>query len=130
MNDKAEMNFITPLKSDDPFPIGRIEEVLRFIEAKYVDNINSDSLSDLAIHALIDALDPHSIYLTPEEIEGVKESMVGKFKGIGIESIYFNDTVNIVHVLAEGPAEQAGLKPFDQIIYIGDSLVAGQNLSI
>jgi carboxyl-terminal processing protease len=128
MNDKAEMSFITPIDNETSYPIGRVEEILRYIDAKYVDQVDTDSLSDLAIHAIVDALDPHSIYLSPKEIASVNETMVGKFKGIGIESIYLNDTVNIVHVLDGGPAQKAGLEPFDQIIYIDDSLVAGQDL--
>ncbi|MFT4687739.1 MAG: carboxyl-terminal processing protease, partial [Neolewinella sp.] len=37
---------------------GRIEELLRFIEARYVDDANSGKLYDVAIEAVLTELDP------------------------------------------------------------------------
>jgi len=58
-------------------PLGRIEELLRFIEAKYVDEIDTDNLVDDAIYALIENLDPHSDYLSPAEVTILRQQMEG-----------------------------------------------------
>ncbi len=129
MNDKAEMSFITAIDHENDYPIGRVEEVLRFIDSKYVKDVPSDSLMDIAMNAVVRSLDPHSYYISPSEIEALNESIDGNFKGIGIESLFLNDTVNIVRVTPDGPADKAGLQQFDQIVAIGDSSVAGQNMN-
>jgi carboxyl-terminal processing protease len=126
MNDKSDGSLISSINVGDDYPLGRVEEVLRFIDNKYVDQLDTDSLSGIAIHSIIDELDPHSVYIPPEEMITVNEDMSGSFKGVGIETLYLDDTVNVVSVLKGGPAELAGLKPFDQLIVVNDSLVAGQ----
>ena len=50
---------------------GRIEELIRYIEAKYVDDVDSDKMVEKAITTLIKELDPHSSYLTKEEVVAV-----------------------------------------------------------
>ena len=47
---------------------GRVEELLRFIEARYVDNAESDKLHEVAIRAVLDDLDPHSSYIPADEL--------------------------------------------------------------
>ncbi len=128
MNDKADMSFITSLGKEGSYPIGRVEEVLRYIDSKYVTDIDTDSLSSIAINSVINALDPHSMYISPADIASVNENMEGNFTGIGIESLYLNDTVNIVKVIQNGPSQKVGLKAFDQLIYIGDKNVAGTKM--
>ncbi|MFZ1703769.1 MAG: S41 family peptidase [Saprospiraceae bacterium] len=104
---------------------GRVEELLRFIDHKYVDSIDMDTLLDDAIFALIDNLDPHSEYLTPNEVEDIQHQMEGQFRGIGIETIMIRDTATIYKVLDVSPAKKAGILPGDKIIRIDTFLVAG-----
>jgi len=107
---------------------GRVEELLRFIENKYVDDIKTEELLDEALSALINKLDPHSTYLSPAELEDVNDQMNGNFRGVGIETMMVDDTVVIYRVLENSPAKKAGFKPFDQLISIDGLQVAGQNL--
>lgn len=107
---------------------GRVEELLRFIENKYVDNIETEELLDEALSALINKLDPHSSYLTPAELEDVNDQMNGNFRGVGFETMMVDDTVIIYRVLENSPAKNAGFKPFDQLISIDGLQVAGKNL--
>ncbi|MBK7525478.1 MAG: PDZ domain-containing protein [Saprospiraceae bacterium] len=104
---------------------GRVEELLRFIESKYVDSIDTDTILDDAIFALIDNLDPHSEYLTPVEVEDVNNQMEGHFKGIGVETIMIKDTATIYKVLQHSPAKKAGLLSGDKILKVDGVDVAG-----
>ncbi len=130
MNEKDESPLISSLNYGDDIeaPIGQIEELIRFVETKYVDTINRDELTNSAISAILKNLDPHSLYISPDQLNRVKEDMSGSFHGIGIQSFYINDTVNIIKTTTDGPAEQAGLLPYDKILSINDSLVAGKGL--
>ena len=125
INDKTDAPLITKVPRDSHVSIGRVEEILRFIEAKYVDTIDSEILVTEAINAMLDRLDPHSIYLPPSALQEENESMGGSFRGIGIESLMINDTLNIMTTVKNGPADKAGLMQFDQIVVIDDTIVAG-----
>ncbi|MBK7008950.1 MAG: PDZ domain-containing protein [Saprospiraceae bacterium] len=127
MNDKTER---LVKKVDSSFvSLGRVEEVIRFIESRYVDGITPDTLMEEAIKAIVQKLDPHSMYFSPAELREVNETMDGSFKGIGIESYYIQDTVVILKVVTGSPADKAGLKQLDQIIAIDDTVVAGVKMS-
>ncbi len=110
--------------------IGRIEELLRLIDARYVDEIDEELLLDAATNAIINELDPHSVYITPDEIASVKETMSGYYKGIGIETILYRDTLRVTKVMEKSPAALSGLEFGDAIISSNDSILAGQNMPI
>lgn len=125
----TESSFITSYDSEQ-VQIGRVEELLRLIDARYVDDVDATKLLDAATQAIVNELDPHSVYITPEEIARVKETMSGYYKGIGIETILFNDTLRVTKVMKESPAEMAGMLFGDAIISCNDSILAGQNRPI
>ncbi len=106
---------------------GRVEELLRFIDARYVDDADSERLHEAAIHAVLDELDPHSSYIPADELAALNESMEGNFEGIGIEFLVVEDTITVVSALPGGPSETAGILPGDQIIMVEDSVVTGVN---
>jgi carboxyl-terminal processing protease len=106
----------------------KIEELLRYIEARYVDSVDRDKLIDEAIDKLVSQLDPHSSYIPSSEIRKANEQLEGKFDGIGIEFLLVNDTVTVVHTMPDSPADDAGLKTGDQIIKIGTKMVSGKSL--
>jgi len=130
MNDKPENALISGLEypTDSLHMTGRIEELIRFIENKYVDKINSNQLIEEALTGVFAKLDPHSLYLTPEETEDVHDQMEGAYFGIGIENYMIDDTVYISQVLENSPAQKSGLKSFDKIISIDDTPVAGMKM--
>ncbi len=109
---------------------GRVEELVRFIESRYVSEIDDDQLIEDAFQNVLSHLDPHSIYLKPDEMKALNEQMEGSFNGLGIESILLNDTLYVNHILQEGPAHKAGLQIGDQVLAINDSIIAGKNLGL
>ncbi len=104
---------------------GRIEEILRYVESKYVDEVNRDELMERAIDKLLHELDPHSNYITAKELRSVNESLEGNFVGIGIEFDIHNDTILVLSVIEDGPSDELGILPGDRIVEVEDSIVAG-----
>ncbi|HLK30482.1 MAG TPA: S41 family peptidase [Puia sp.] len=105
-----------------------VEEVIGLINQRYVDSVNMDTLGENAISGMLAHLDPHSIYIPPVDLTEVNEDLQGNFEGIGVEFQVFDDTVNIVSVLAGGPSDKAGLQIGDKIIKVNDSTVAGNGI--
>lgn len=107
----------------------RIEEMLRYIEAKYVDSVDREKLVDEAMETILEQLDPHSSYISKEELRQVTEQLEGNFEGIGVEFMMVDDTVVVVAPISGGPSEQAGILAGDKIVEVEDSVIAGQGLS-
>lgn len=104
---------------------GKIEELLRYIEAKYVDSVDREQLIQTAIDQMLGDLDPHSTYLSAERVREEAERLEGNFEGIGIEFMLLDDTIRVVVTVEGGPSEKAGVMAGDNIITIEDTLVAG-----
>lgn len=108
---------------------GKIEELLRYIEAKYVDEVDREALVNEAIENIIKQLDPHSNYISAEQLREVNEQLEGNFEGIGIEFLILNDTITVVSPLAGGPSETVGVLAGDKIVEIEDTLIVGSNIT-
>jgi len=102
-----------------------VQEIMDLINNRYVDDVQMDKLADTAIQAILSKLDPHSVYIPAKELQQVNEDLAGKFFGIGIEFNIFNDTLNVINVLKDGPGYKAGLLTGDKFLKVDDSLVAG-----
>ncbi len=108
---------------------GKVEEILRYIDARYVEDIDDTELSDDAIRAIMDDLDPHSTYHSVAEVKAMSEGMRGNFDGIGIEFMILEDTIVVLRVMDDGPSLKAGIQSMDRIIAVEDTTVAGISIS-
>jgi carboxyl-terminal processing protease len=108
---------------------GKLEELIRYIEAKYVDSVDRQELIDKAIKEVLSQLDPHSTYIPVAQMRDVSEQLEGNFEGIGVEFLMLDDTIVVVAALSGGPSETAGVLAGDKIVQIEDSLVVGKKLS-
>ncbi len=97
---------------------GDVEEVIRFIDSKYVYDVDAAELTEIALSSIIKELDPHSTYLSKEELESVNQQMNGHYNGIGIETIKDGDSLVVVEILENSPAATSELKLLDRIISI------------
>lgn len=103
----------------------KLDQVLELIREDYVDTVNEKKLTEKAITALLQNLDPHSAYIPAEEAKGLNEPLQGNFDGIGIEFNILNDTIIVVSAIPGGPSEAVGLKAGDRIVKIDGKNVAG-----
>ncbi len=104
---------------------GTLDEILRYVKSKYVDTVDTEALRNAAIDDLLSKLDPHSVYITPDELKSVEDDMSGDFEGVGIEFLMLDDTMQVVTPLVGGPSEAAGILAGDKIVSINDSTIAG-----
>lgn len=103
-----------------------VMELLQLIEDKYVDPVQANALADTAIHAMLNSLDPHSVYIPAELLQEVNDDIRGSFSGIGVEFNVFSDTMHVIQVIPGGPADRAGLMRGDKVIKADGKLLAGK----
>ncbi len=106
----------------------KISSALQYILNEYVDTVSMSELNESVLPALVDNLDPHSIYIPASEFQKFSEPLVGNFSGIGVSFNMTDDTVAIINTIPNGPSEMVGILAGDRIIMVDDSVVAGVNM--
>ncbi len=102
--------------------------ILDQIEQHYVDSVDYKDIVEKTIPSILENLDPHSVYLPPEDLEEAEESLEGNFSGIGIQFNVPKDTVVVINVIPGGPSERAGLLSGDRIVTVDGENIAGVNM--
>ena len=103
----------------------KLSLILDEVENNYVDTINVKEMTDAAVSAALEKLDPHSVYLPPVELQSSNEDLAANFEGIGIQFNVPNDTAVVLQVIAGGPSEKAGLLTGDRILQVDEKVIAG-----
>lgn len=106
----------------------KLLQIFDILDSDYVDTIQKEALMEQTISDLLHKLDPHSNYIPAEELVRMTESIEGNFKGVGVRFAIIRDTLCITNVISDSPADQAGIRQFDQFVAVDDSLIAGVGL--
>jgi carboxyl-terminal processing protease len=93
-------------------------DVLSTVQASYVEEPNVDELVNGAIKGMLQTLDPHSSYLTPEMLKQVEVETKGVFGGLGIEIGVKDGVLTVIAPIEDTPAFRAGLQAGDKIVRI------------
>lgn len=105
----------------------KLENAFLVVNQRYVDDVDAKALSEDAITGMLEGLDPHSTYISADEINEVREGYRGSFGGIGIWFEIVDDTARVVSPISDGPSEKVGVMPGDRIVLIEDSSAVGAN---
>jgi carboxyl-terminal processing protease len=103
----------------------KLENAFLVIQRQYVDEADPKKLVDSAVNGMLAELDPHSVYISAEEIEEIQESYKGSFGGVGILFEIIRDTIRVVSTVADGPSEMVGVLAGDRIVAIDDTVAVG-----
>lgn len=103
-------------------------KVLRLVDAFYVDTASVNKLTENAIVDLLGKLDPHSVYISKDEVEEMNQPLEGNFEGIGISFSIFKDTLIVMTTIPGGPSEKVGLRPGDRIIRVNAKNIASTGI--
>ncbi len=97
-------------------------KVLHFVQANYVEEVDTKKLIEGAIKGMLSVLDPHTVYLPPEQFKEMQVDTSGKFGGLGIEITITDGYLSVVTPIEDTPAFYAGVEPGDKIIVIEDKV--------
>ncbi|MBQ7298520.1 MAG: S41 family peptidase [Clostridia bacterium] len=106
-------------------------EKLNYVDAlyrnNYVGEIDEEELSDYLIRGYIAGTgDKYASYMTADEFSAYMEESSGEMVGIGVHIIYNNEmgALEVISVMRDSPALEAGVEPGDLIVMVGDESVA------
>lgn len=106
-------------------PLQKLQWAEIAINNLYVDSVDEKKLVEDAIRGMLEKLDPHSSYSTPEETREMNEPLQGAFDGIGVQFNMMEDTLLIIQTINDGPSEKVGILAGDRIISVNDTAIAG-----
>lgn len=106
----------------------KISSALYYVLNDYVDTVSVGEINEDVIPAILENLDPHSVYIPAKEFQKYNEPLTGNFSGIGVQFNMTDDSVAIISTIPNGPSEIVGIMPGDRIIAVDDSIVAGVNM--
>lgn len=105
--------------------------IYRNLDMAYVDTLSAGQTIGTGINAMLQSLDPYTVYYPAEKVSELKASLTGKYAGIGA-LIRYNAKLKRVVVdepYQDTPAAEAGLKKGDIILSIDDTTMTDKDVA-
>lgn len=105
--------------------------IYRNLDMAYVDTLSAGQTIGTGIQAMLQSLDPYTVYYPAEKVNELKSTLTGKYAGIGA-LIRYNSKLKRVVVdepYQDTPAAEAGLKKGDIILSIDDTTMTDKDVS-
>ena len=104
-------------------------QFLHYLDRYYVDSVNTGKLVEDAIIYELKQLDPHSTYISADDVQKMNEPLQGNFEGIGISFNILNDTLFVINPVPNGPSERVGIIAGDRIVKVDGKNIANTGLT-
>jgi carboxyl-terminal processing protease len=111
------------------------EQAREVIEANYFREVDSDALEGSSVRGMVAELrrrydDRFSHYFGPKALESLNAATSGEFSGVGLTVSEVKRGLRVADVLPDTPAEEAGIKPGDEIVAVDGDSIAGKPADI
>lgn len=103
--------------------------VFESARANFVEEVDEKKLLEAAMNGMLAAMDPHSTYLSAEEMKDFADKSSGSFGGLGIQITTDKGVIRVISPIDDTPAERAGIKAGDYITHIDGEQVGGLTLN-
>ena len=94
----------------------KVVQVMRVIKQYNIEGLNTEKLAEAAIKGMLDCLDPHSEYLSPEDVAQMHRKLKQAYNSFGFNVAVCNDSLFVINLLPNGQAAKIGLQPGDCIV--------------
>ena len=102
-----------------------LTSVFKGVHEFYVEEPEPGTLMSVAIDAMLDELDPYTVYYPESRIEDLRFMNTGEYGGIGALVQPIGGKTTIVEVYEGYPAQEAGIRPGDVVLSVGGQSLEG-----
>jgi carboxyl-terminal processing protease len=104
-------------------------QVLEILEDRYYEPIDERALQDASVDALLAKLDdPYTDYLSPEELQALRDRTDRAYYGVGLQVAQRDEAVVVVRVYDDSPADREGVLAGDRIVTVNGEDATGRTL--
>ena len=93
-------------------------EVFNRVKEQYVEEVTDKELIEKALNGMLNALDPHSSFMSEEVFKEMQIDTAGAFGGLGIEITMDKGFIKIISPIDDTPAQKAGVEAGDYITHL------------
>jgi carboxyl-terminal processing protease len=118
--------------SGDSLDLSLVQKTYRELKANYDGSLDSTKLIDGAARGMVSAAgDRYTVFMDQQESTDFAKELSGEVSGIGCEIGVRSDRPTILRVLADSPAEKAGVMAGDTIVSVnGDSVEKADSATV
>jgi carboxyl-terminal processing protease len=124
---RVRVSYVREIK-DDALIDAAIKGVKEIETGPDGGKVELPKLMETALDSMMASLDPHSAYLTPEELRETQVATTGEFGGLGIQVTMAEGAIKVVSPIDDTPAFHAGLKAGDLITHMDGIPIKGKKL--
>lgn len=100
-------------------------EVLGLLQTRYVEAVDDRELVRAGIRGMLGELDPHTVFLDPQQLQAMRDDTRGEYVGVGIMIRNLEEGIEVTEVFEGGPARDAGVRIGDLIVTVDGASVIG-----
>ena len=104
-------------------------DVLARVRSQYVVEVDDSELIEDAMNGMLQSLDPHSSYISPDSFKDLRMNNKGEYGGLGMEVTMEDGFVKVIAPIDDTPAKRAGVKAGDFITEIDGKSLIGYTLT-
>ena len=104
-------------------------DVLARVRSQYVVEVDDSALIEDAMNGMLQSLDPHSSYISPDSFKNLRMNNKGEYGGLGMEVTMEDGFVKVIAPIDDTPAKRAGVKAGDFITEIEGKSLLGYTLN-
>ena len=93
-------------------------ELYKEVSILYIDEIPPAELIEAGIDAMLEKLDPYSVFIAEGEQSRMEIMSSGSFGGIGLDAGFRGEELVVIAPLEGYPAERAGVRPGDIVVAV------------
>ena len=95
----------------------------------FVEEADEKKMLEAAMNGMLGALDPHSSYLSADDLKEFNDKSYGEFGGLGIQVTSDRGAIRVISPIDDTPAAKAGIKAGDYITSIDGEMVFDMTLN-
>ena len=107
----------------------KLAAVFEMARDKFVEEADERKMLEGAMNGMLAALDPHSSYLSKEDLKEFNDKSMGEFGGLGIQITSDKGAIRVISPIDDTPAARAGIAAGDYITHIDGEQVFDMNLN-
>jgi len=107
----------------------KISTLLHLINGFYVDTLNMPDITEKVIQLTLKELDPHSSYISKDDVKQSTEELEGSFEGVGLTFQIYKDTILVIAPIPGGPSDKVGIQAGDKIITVDEKEAFGKEIT-